>query len=206
MKANPFVLAVVAGLALQAAQPAAAQNALTLYGGYRGGGSFQQTVNGNANNTADLASGGAGALSFDGAVDAARTAQLFASTQRSTLHLAAGSNPSSVPLNITYLHLGGTNFFEGKAGEGAYLSGGLGVTYLSPQQSELSSEVRPSMSIGLGYELPLASSLSLRMEVRGFATLINSSGGFFCNGGCVVVIRGDGLVQADALVGLSLRF
>ena len=44
------------------------------------------------------------------------------------------------------------------------------------------------------------------MEVRGYATLINSSGGFFCSGGCVVAIKGDSLQQVDALIGLSYRF
>lgn len=193
-------------MALSAAVPASAQNALTLYGGYRGGGSFQQTVNSTTQATADLCSGGAGALSFDWAIDAARNGQVFTSTQRATLQLAPGSQPSSVPLNVTYLHLGGTNFFEGKAGEGGYVSGGLGATFMSPQQAGLVSEVRPSISIGLGYELPINPSLSLRMELRGYATLINSSGAFFCNGGCVVVVHGDSLLQADALVGLSLRF
>ena len=43
-------------------------------------------------------------------------------------------------------------------------------------------------------------------ELRGFATLINSNGGFFCSGGCVVALQGDALVQGQALLGLSLRY
>ena len=60
--------------------------------------------------------------------------------------------------------------------------------------------------LALGYEQPLAPSLALRMELRGYVTLINSSGGFFCSGGCVVSLKGDALVQGEALLGLSLRF
>ena len=59
------------------------------------------------------------------------------------------------------------------------------------------------MNLGLGYQWPLAGPLSLRVELRGYFTLINSSSNLFCSGGCVVAIKGDGLTQAEALVGLS---
>ena len=208
MKTHPFLLALGAGLTLLAAQPAAAQNALTLYGGYRGGGSFNQSNSDGTDTTANLASSGVGALSFDWRIDAARNGQIFASGQRTPVQLAPSSTgaPTSLPLKIGYLHLGGSNFIDGQAGQGAYVAGGLGATLMTPQQSGYSSEVRPSMSLALGYEQPLGSAVSLRMELRGYATLINSSGGFFCSGGCVVVLHGDGLLQAEGLIGLSLRF
>jgi len=102
---------------LLAALPAAAQNALTVYGGYRGGGSFDQTV-GAATTTDDVDSGAAFALAFEWAFDASRNGQLFASGQRTHLQLAPGSGQASVPLDIGYLHLGGVNYFEGPAGHG----------------------------------------------------------------------------------------
>ena len=206
MQAKPTFLAAGTVLAILVAQPAAAQSALTLYGGYRGGGSFEQTAS--TSGTANIDSSGVGALSFDWPVDAARNAQIFVSGQRTRLQLAAGSAgiPSSVPLKIGYLHLGGSNFFEGRSGQGGYLAGGLGATFMTPQLDGLRSEVRFSMSLALGYEQPLGSAVSLRMELRGYGTAINSSGGFFCSGGCVVVLRGDALVQAEAIVGLSMRF
>ena len=186
------------------ARAALGQNAFTLYGGYAGGGSFdQQTANATA--SADLASSFTGAASIDWALDAARNVQLFASGQRSTLQLA-GANPGSVDLGLYYLHLGGSNFFEGRAGQGGYVAGGLGATLMSPSGAGLGSEVRPSMSLAIGYEHAFGPSLALRAELRGYATLINSSGGFFCSGGCVVTLSGDALLQAAALVGLSLRF
>lgn len=194
---------------LATAAPAFAQNAVTIYGGYAGGGSFEQAA-GSGTASADLASSAAGAASIDWALDAARNVQLFASGQRTTLQLPPGSvaagSPSSTSLRIGYLHLGGSNFFEGTAGQGAYLAGGLGATFLSPDLAGLSNEVRPSMSLALGWEQPLAPSLALRMEMRGYVTLVNSSGGFFCSGGCVVSLKGDALVQGEALLGLSLRY
>jgi hypothetical protein len=199
---NPLRLARC--LFLLAALPAAAQNAFTLYGGWRGGGAFDQTpAAGGATTSTDLASSGSLAASIDWALDPARNLQLFASGQRTTLPLSAGGE---LPLNVGYLHLGGSNFFDGRAGQGGYVAGGLGVTWMSPRQSGWQDEWRPSMSVAIGYEHPLGTAVSLRAELRGYATLIHSSGGFFCSGGCVVVIRGDSMVQADALIGLSAKF
>jgi hypothetical protein len=52
----------------------------------------------------------------------------------------------------------------------------------------------------------LARNVSLRTELRGYLSLINSSGDFFCSGGCVVSIRGKTLGQAEGLLGLSIGF
>lgn len=205
---RPILLILSTGLGLLTALPAVAQNALTLYGGYAWGGSFEQT--GSSGGTADLAGSGAGAVSIDWALDGARNVQLFGSGQRTTLQLPAGSvatgSPTSLSMSLYYLHFGGSNFFEGTAGRGGYVAGGLGATFMSPSLSGLSSEVRPSGSLALGYEHAFTPSLALRAELRGYATLINSSGGFFCSGGCVVALKGDALLQGEALLGLSLRF
>lgn len=188
--------------------PAAAQNALTLYGGYAWGGSFQQqnvAAPSTTTTSTNLTSSFAGAASIDWALDAARNVQLFFSGQRTTLQLA-GVTPSSLDMGVYYLHFGGSNFFDGRAGQGGYVAGGFGATVMSPSGSGLGTEVRPSASLAIGYEHAFNPSLALRAELRGYATLINSSGGFFCSGGCVVSLQGDGLFQGEALVGLSLRF
>ena len=36
--------------------------------------------------------------------------------------------------------------------------------------------------------------------------LVNSSGGLFCSGGCVVSIEGDVVTQGELMLGLSARF
>ena len=206
MKARPVaaLLGLLALLLLLPARPALAQNAVTFYGGYAWGGSFDQQT-GNTTGSANLAGSFTGAASIDWALDAARNVQLYASGQRTTLQLA-GSTPSSVDMGLYYVHLGGSNFFEGRAGQGAYVAGGLGATVMSPSSAGLGSEVRPSASLAIGYEHALSPSLAVRAELRGYLTLINSSGGIFCSGGCVVTLSGDALVQGAALVGLSLRF
>lgn len=203
MRPPAYALPLVVLLATLSAAPAMAQNAVTIYGGYRGGGSFHDASD--SSQSATLNSSFAGSASLDWGLDAARQVQLFGSYQSTELPALAGS--PAVPMNVAYLHLGGTNFFEGQIGRGAYLVGGLGATWLSPGLNGLSSEVRPSMNIGLGYQWPLGgSTLALRFEVRAYLTLIDSSSNLFCSGGCVVSIRGDLMTQAEAMVGLSFGF
>ena len=195
---------LLAGLTmLLCAQPCPAQTSATVYGGYRGGGSFQESTSPYA--ALDLQSGGAASFSVDWVIDANRQGQVFVSRQASEFP-ASGSVTPAVPLTVTVLHVGGTNFFEGGVGRGPYVVGGLGITVLTPRQSGLSTEVRPSLNLGVGYQLPLAQSLALRLELRGYITAINSSATLFCSGGCVLSVRADTLTQTEALLGLSFGF
>lgn len=195
-------LGAAALLTLAAAAPAAAQNSLAVYGGYRGGGSFEQDSS--PQSSIDIKSSASGALAFNFAVDAARQGQVFVSYQSTDLE--ASSTTPKVPLTITYLHFGGTNYFDGAIGRGAYVAGGIGATWMSPSLNGLSSEVRPSLNLGLGFEWPISGALSFKAELRGYFTLINSNSSLFCSGGCVVAIKGDGLTQVEGLLGLNLAF
>ncbi len=199
---NIPTLAWAALLALSTAVPAAAQNSITVYGGWRGGGNFQQDTS--PFESLSLKSSASGSIALDFGLDSMRQVQVFASYQSTELE-ATASTPV-VALTVGYLHLGGTNYFEGTVGRGAYVVGGLGVTRLSPGLSGLSDEYRPSINLGVGYQWPIAGALSLRAELRGYFTLINSSGGLFCSGGCVVAVKGDGLTQVEGLLGLNLAF
>jgi hypothetical protein len=196
--------ALVAGLVV-CAGAATAQISVTIYGGARGGGDFED-ASGNGN-TFKLKSGAAGSASVDWRLDDGRVSQVFYSFQRSALPGKAFGQPADVAVNISYLHLGGRAYFEGDATNGGgYVVGGLGATFFAPGLGELSDEVRPSANVGIGWEWPLARNLALRAELRGYLSLINSSGQFFCSGGCVVSIRGTALTQAEGMVGLSIGF
>jgi hypothetical protein len=189
-------------LMLASALPAAAQNSISVYGGYRGGGSFQQDTS--PFDSIGLQSSATGSISLDLGLDAMRQVQIFASYQ--STELEASATTPVVPMTVSYLHLGGTNYFEGTVGRGAYVVGGLGVTRLAPGLSGLSAEIRPSLNLGLGYQWPITAALSLRTELRGYFTLVNSNSSLFCSGGCVIAIKGDGLTQVEGLLGLTLAF
>jgi hypothetical protein len=195
--------ALAAGLTVAAAA-AGAQTTLTLYGGARGGGDFEDASNGSV---FKLKSGAAASASVDWFFDDGRQGQLFYSFQHSGLPGRAFGQAADVAVNVHYLHLGGRVFIEGDAKQGGgYVVGGLGATYFSPGLGGLSDEIRPSANVGVGFEWPVARNVSIRAELRGYWTLINSSGQLFCSGGCVVSIRGQSLAQAEGLLGVSIGF
>lgn len=192
----------IAALALVAAPARAQDHGAFAFGGWRAGGAFEE---GATRERLRLADRGAASVAIDFGIDGARQLELFVSRQRTRLEApAAGAQPFS--LTVTYLHVGGTNFFEGPIGRGPYVAGGLGATVFSPALGGFRSETRPSLAVGIGYLLPLAGPLALRVELRGYATLVNSSGGLFCSGGCVLTIRGDSLAQGEVLIGFGARF
>ena len=180
------------------------ESSVTVYGGYRWGGSFTDTTTGQGVNVNDHSSY---AVAADIGLDSRRQLELFYGHQRTALSSGAFSPAvNNLPLSIDYFHIGGTYFFQ-KPADGAYVVGGVGVTSARPGEG-LHSEVKPSINLGFGYMLPLGRQLALRFEARGYATLFDSSGSLFCgNGnGCVVSIQGMTMSQGEALIGLSARF
>jgi hypothetical protein len=197
----------IVATALLTALPAIAaekDHAVTVYAGYRGGGRFTDA---DTEQSLRLDTSGAVSLALDLPYDASRQYQVFVSHQRSHLSLdrtsVAGGN--RLAMDITYLHIGGSNFYDGEVGRGPYFVGGLGATLFNPAAG-YSSELYPSINVGFGYQWLLGDAYALRVEARGYATLVNSSGGVFCSGGCVVSIKGDTVGQGEVMLGLSRRF
>ena len=182
-----------------------AQTTMTVYGGARAGGEFED-ASGNGH-TFKLDRGTTVSASVDWPLGDGRVGQVFYSFQRSALPGRAFGQPASVAVNISYLHLGGRVFFDGDPRRGGgYVVGGLGATFFSPGLAGLSDEVRPSGNVGVGWQWTLAPNVALRTELRGYLSVINASGEFFCSGGCVVSLRGTTLLQAEGLLGLSIGF
>jgi hypothetical protein len=192
----PLPIALVA-LALAGAPASAADYSIAAYAGWRVSTGIDDAVTGEE---ADIDDSASFSLAVDRTLDASRTLQLFFSQQ--STRLSAGSPAATAfDLKVRHLHFGGTADFGGP-----YAVGGLGVTWLSPGLDGFDDEVRPSMNVGFGYAWPLGTNVALRLEGRAYLTLLNSSGGLFCSGGCLVVLKGDGLLQGEAMLGLSARF
>jgi hypothetical protein len=194
------LLASAAAASVLTGAPAQAQMTLTLYAAYAGSDGVENVT---TNAQADIRSSAAFAVAGGYVLDDGREVQLLYSQQATTLDPGGGAAPFD--LTIRYLHLGGTVFFE-VPDRGPYVVGGIGATQFSPSTSGYGTEFKPSMNLGLGYLWPLGQRVALRAEARGFATFVNSSGGFLCSGGCVVVLRSDVFWQYSAMVGLTAKF
>jgi len=191
----------LAALLLGAATAAPAQVSVSAYGGYLGSSGIDNVTTGEG---ASVGSAGAFLLAIGTDLDGSRELQ-FQFAQQSTT-LAPGGGAASFDLAVRYLHFGGTAFIDRPIGRGPYAVGGLGATQFSPSTTGFGSEWKPSLNVGFGYAWPLASNLLLRAEARAFFTLVNSSGGFLCSGGCVAVLSSDVFTQYGALIGLTARF
>ncbi len=199
--ASHLSAAAAAAMLLSAAAPAAAQYSATIYGAYLGSSGLENATTGT---DADVKSSGAFMLALGMDLDASRELQLQFAQQSTTLTPGGGADPFD--LTVRYLHVGGTAFIDRPIGRGPYAVGGIGATFFSPGASGYGSETKPSLNLGFGYYWPLSDRVALRAEARGFFTLVNSSGGFLCSGGCVAVIKGDAFSQYGAMLGLTARF
>jgi hypothetical protein len=206
------VLVLLLGLAAgsSAAQPRR-DNALTVYAAYRDGGSFTDITTGSR---LPIEASGAWAASLDLGPIPATQVQLFVARQSSHVDARQATQPmppaaplpAKFPMTLTYAHIGGTSFVDKKIGQGVYLAGGIGATLFEPDLNGLANELRPSVSLGIGYQLPLGERFALRFEARGYATLVNSDSALFCSGGCVISVRGNTVTQGDVQLGFSFRY
>lgn len=194
-----------------AAQPPARDSSFSVYAAYRDGGSFEDVVSGSK---LPIEASAAYALSVEWGLDprAGTQLQIYVSRQSSDVDARTATPvpgnplPPKFPLTVTYAHIGGTAFLDRRIGEGVYLAGGIGATLFEPDLPGFANELRPSLSLGIGYLLPFGERLALRFEARGYATLVNSSSALFCSGGCVVSIKGNTVTQGEVQVGLAFRY
>ena len=88
-----------------------------------------------------------------------------------------------------------------------FIVGTIGITHFSPRSSGFDPLTRPSLGFGIGALIPLVSHLGIRIEGRGFATLVNSSGTVFSNDqGLSIRIKSDAFTQFVFNTGFFLDF
>jgi opacity protein-like surface antigen len=155
-----------------------------------------------------LADHGAFALAADLRIDEGSQYELFYSREASDLR----GNFSMPRTNVTveYLHIGGTLLLDDEPKIKPYLVGGLGITRFTPG-AQGNTDTRFSASLGLGLRWPVTRHFSVRLEGRGFVTLVNPDAAVFCRSdqaGLLCRIRGSGqtFLQGEFLAGAAFAF
>ena len=92
-----------------------------------------------------------------------------------------------------------------------FLAATLGVSQVDITTPGYDSDSFFSFSLGLGFQVAPTNRLGLRLEARGYGTLLDSSSDLFCQFGpsnnvCVVRIDGTIMWQVEALAGIVFRF
>jgi opacity protein-like surface antigen len=195
-----MLTALVVALLLGAA-PARAQSVqITPFVGYAFGGSVRDTVL-EESRSFDAALDYGGTLSFP--ISESWRFELLYSRQETKL--AGGLGPS---FDVTIeRYLGG--FQEEKGDERVRWFGTVwfGATRFIPGLDGFDSETKFGAGVGLGVKTFPVKNVGLRLEARGFYTLVKGEGGAFCaNGTCLFAFSGTGLWQGDVSAGLILAF
>lgn len=175
--------------------------------GYRGGGEFISIVDDTKHTT--QSSEMYGLIISGEPYDRGKTLEAYYSHQSSeirSVNLNNGSPKTTIPLSIDYLHFGGTAPISDEDKLKTFVSGGLGFTYMSPDAPDLQSELRASLSLGIGLKMPVTERISFRLESRLLATLFNSNSSIFCSGGCTIKVNGSAFYQGEVFAGMAFKF
>jgi opacity protein-like surface antigen len=176
--------------------------------GFRGGGEFVDEAT-NKKHTLESSQIAGLILSFP--YEHGKTFEIYYSHQSTHLNSITISEPApdntvNIPLTIDYLHFGGTAPISADKNLTTFVTGGLGFTYLSPDFTGAQSDLRASLSIGVGLKWPITDHIALRLETRGLATLYNNNSAIFCSGGCAISVNGNLFLQGEVFAGLGFTF
>ena len=119
---------------------------------------------------------------------------------------------SGAPLDIDvhYIQGGGTYLFEGNSAR-PFLAVTIGAAHFDPGLDGVDSETFFSFSIGTGLHIRPNDRFGIRLEARGFGTLLESDSDLFCQSGpagaiCAIRVEGTVLWQFQATAGFVFRF
>ncbi len=119
---------------------------------------------------------------------------------------------SGAPLDIDvhYIQGGGTYLFEGNSAR-PFLAVTIGATHFDPGLDGVDSETFFSFSIGTGLHIRPNDRFGIRLEARGYGTLLESDSDLFCQSGpagaiCAIRVEGTVLWQFQATAGFVFRF
>lgn len=173
--------------------------------GQRYGGSFEDTYTATQFDVENASSFGV-ILDFDSALQ--EQIEVYVSRQDTRLTTAGlfTGNPL-FDLTIDYFHVGGLVLYGQGDGMRPFISGTFGMTQMSPQRADLSTENKPSISLGGGGKVFLTRQIGLRFEVRGIYTAMDANSDIFCaGGGCSIKVRSSGFIQTEFSASLIARF
>jgi len=182
---------------------------LTPFGGYRFGGTFTVEDSDETYKPSDSSSYGV-LLDIRQKKQNTQVEILYSRQQTDATYSAALPGDLDIDVDIQVLQFGGTLQGDGDTVR-PYLAVTFGGTHIETRGAGKSSDTFWSGSIGVGFQIRPTSRLGIRLEARGYATLVRSNSSLFCGSGpeggaCLVQIRGKILSQFEVLLGVVFRF
>ena len=193
----------------QQAQSAKSGFELSPFIGYRIGGDFDHQINEIENEIKleDTSSFGA-VLAWD--FDDKRQGELlyshYSTEFSNNLSNNSGAIFQSPELEVSYLHLGG-NVPLSSGVLPFWLSGGLGISYITPDDNTLDDETHFSVNLGLHTQVELSEQLALKVGARAYGTFFDSDSEIFCDSAnCTITVSSEVWLQGEVHAGLVFKF
>lgn len=181
---------------------------ITPFGAYRYGGEFEDA---DSSLSLELNDGASYGLIFNARHSPTTQWEIIYSHQEADAKTAGlGLSDPVLDIDIDYLQAGGTYLWEGDTAR-PFLAATLGVAQVDVGNPGYDSDSFFSFSLGLGLQFAPTNRLGLRLEARGYGTLLDSESDLFCQFGpsnniCAVRIDGTIMWQLEALAGIVFRF
>jgi opacity protein-like surface antigen len=177
---------------------------ITPFIGYRFGGDFEYGPNGE---TLEMDESQSFGVVLDYNIEPDKQVE-FCFSRQDTSFTAESllADKTEVDVMVDYYHIGGVYLISGEKLR-PFVSGGIGVTHMSPEASGLSSETKASLAIGTGVKWYVLKNLGLRLEAKGIYTFVQSDTALFSkNGNLSVYVKSNGIIQGEGFAGLMLMF
>lgn len=180
---------------------------ITPFAAYRVGGTFDDAE---SEAELELAESSAWGFIVNGAVQSNTEWEVLYARQSTDVDASGIVVPQSdLDIDVDYLHFGGTYLFDGERVR-PFIAMTIGATRFDPGLSGADARTYFSGSLGAGWKFRLADHIGLRLEGRGYGTLIDSNSRLFCvsdgGGACLITLEGRILTQWEARAGLTIRF
>ena len=179
---------------------------IAAHGGYRAGGSFEDSA---SSDSLDLEDGTSLALALEfrfGKGDD-RYLQLWYSHQSSSISDGVADHD----VDVENLHFGGTVPVGDMEKAQGYFAMGIGATRFSATGAGAEDQTKFSASVGLGLAIPVSKRAAIRLEARGYVTFVDTDTSIFCRsdngtGFCRIVASSSAIYQAEVLAGIAVSF
>jgi hypothetical protein len=116
--------------------------------------------------------------------------------------VSAFDPPTRVAVSVDHLMLGGIQELDDAPGR-AFIGGLFGLSRFA-SASEV--DVRFTVGFSAGAKFFANRHVGLRIDARGYLTIVSLSGAAVCSGGCVVAFTVNPAFQADVTAGLLIAF
>jgi opacity protein-like surface antigen len=176
----------------------------TPFVGYMAGGAFEDPTD---DSDRDLDAATSYGLFVDAATDWWRHYEMLYARQSTKV-----DGFDKFDMDVEYLQFGGTVAYPDAEATHVipYIGMTIGAARFSPDQAGLDDETKFALTLGGGVRVPLTDRFSVRLDLRAFATVLDSDSDIFCvsSGGatCRIKVKSDMFLQYAANLGFTVGF